>query len=53
MSELRVALVAEGPTDAIVCTLNGWCMETILFDTWDKVKNRDWKTHKENGTKAL
>jgi len=31
------------------CTMMKWDFETIVVDTWDNVKDRDWVTHPENG----
>ena len=31
------------------CNLRGWCFESLLFETWDSVKKRDWNKNKNNG----
>lgn len=32
------------------CNQMGWSMESIIAETWDVVKQRDWTKNKENGS---
>jgi NTP pyrophosphatase (non-canonical NTP hydrolase) len=32
------------------CYRRGWDFHVILFETWEVVKNRDWKKNPETGT---
>lgn len=31
------------------CSCKGWDMQTVLEETWDEVKQRDWKKFPTNG----
>jgi flavin-dependent thymidylate synthase len=34
---------------ADVCSMYGWDYQTVIEETWDEVKKRDWKKNKEEG----
>lgn len=58
VSEDHDAKAKDAVADVVIyladyCTARGYDLESLVMDTWDKVKQRDWKAHPADADAAL